>query len=190
MTPATGSPATGSPAGLIAGLFAGQGGRDYLGEAVSLAVHMLQSAALAEAAAAPPPLVVAALLHDVGHFALPGGHARGFLGDDRHEQAGAAWLAQWFPAEVTEPIRLHVPAKRYLCAVEPAYLGTLSAASVYTLSQQGGPMSPAGAAAFEALPHADAAVAVRRWDDQAKDPAAPVPPFTQFGPLLDRLAGF
>lgn len=180
--------ASGQPADLIAGLFAGQGERDYLGEAVSLATHMLQSAALAEAEDAPAALVAAALLHDVGHFTLPGGHARGFLGDDRHEQTGAAWLARWFPGEVTEPIRLHVPAKRYLCAVDPGYAGALSSASVYTLSAQGGPMTPADVTAFEALPHAEAAVAVRRWDDRAKDPEAPTPAFGHFRPLLIRLA--
>jgi gamma-butyrobetaine dioxygenase len=85
---------------------------------------------------------------------------------------------------VTEPIRLHVPAKRYLCAVEPSYFARLSEASVYTLSVQGGPMSEAEAREFEALPRAADAVAVRRWDDQAKDPSASAPGFEHFRPLL------
>ena len=88
---------------------------------------------------------------------------------------------------MTEPVRLHVAAKRYLCAVVPSYYGRLSAASVYTLSLQGGPMDAAEAAAFEALPQAGAAVAVRRWDEAAKDPAVAVPPFDHFRPLLASL---
>jgi gamma-butyrobetaine dioxygenase len=111
---------------------------------------------------------------------FPGGGAAG-------EDAGAAWLARWFGEDVTEPVRLHVAAKRYLCAVEPGYYGKLSAASVYTLSVQGGPMNPAEVAAFEALPHARAAVAVRRWDEEAKDPEAGTAPFAHFEPLLRSL---
>ena len=90
--------------------------------------------------------------------------------------------------KVTEPIRLHVPAKRYLCAVEPSYFALLSEASVYTLSVQGGPMTAAEASEFEALTYATDAVAVRRWDDQAKDPSADVPGFDHYRPLLERLA--
>ncbi|KAA2252604.1 HD domain-containing protein [Solihabitans fulvus] len=149
---------------------------------------MMQAGALAEAAGAPEHLVAAALLHDVGHFhgSVTGQELMAGK-DNRHSDTGAAWLAQWFPAEVTEPIRLHVAAKRYLCAVEPAYVAALSEASVYTLSVQGGPMTPDQASAFAALPHARAAVAVRRWDDAAKDPDAPTPGFDHFRPLLARL---
>jgi gamma-butyrobetaine dioxygenase len=107
--------------------------------------------------------------------------------DNKHSDTGAAWLAQWFGPEVTEPVRLHVPAKRYLCAAEPGYAATLSRASAYTLTVQGGLMSPAEITAFEAEPFARDAVAVRRWDDEAKDPHAPVPAFGHFGPLLARL---
>ena len=101
--------------------------------------------------------------------------------------AGAQWLGQWFGPAVTEPVRLHVAAKRYLCATEPGYLGLLSAESVRTLALQGGPMTPEQAAAFGALPFAHDAVAVRRWDDEAKDPAVTPPPFAHFGPLLKGL---
>jgi gamma-butyrobetaine dioxygenase len=174
----------------IGELFAGQGARDYLGEEVSVAVHMRQAGALAEKAGAPPAQVAAALLHDVGHICGagplgPSGHADGT--GNGHGETGAAWLARWFPPEVTEPVRLHVAAKRYLCAVVPGYFGRLSAASVSSLSLQGGPMDAAQAAAFEALPHAAAAVAVRRWDEAAKDPAVPGPPFGYFRPLLASL---
>ena len=189
----------------IRGLFAGPGARDYLGEPVTIGEHMLQAGALAEAAGAAGPLVAAALLHDVGHLRSEpgGGTARGVRGgealpgesivaradpDTRHGEAGARWLSQWFGREVTEPVRLHVTAKRYLCVVDTGYFGLLSAESVRTLSMQGGPMTAAEAAAFEALPHARDAVAVRRWDDQAKDPAVTPPPFAHFAPLLEALA--
>ncbi|WP_037902330.1 TauD/TfdA family dioxygenase [Streptomyces sp. NRRL S-350] len=172
----------------IAGLFAGEGAGEYLGEEVTMAEHMLQAAAAAEAAGAPDHLVAAALLHDVGHFrgALPGTDLmRGQ--DNRHGAAGADWLGRWFGAEVTGPVRLHVAAKRYLCAVEPGYRGRLSAASEYTLTVQGGPMGEEEAAAFARLPGAADAVAVRRWDEQAKVPGAAVPGFEHYRPLLASL---
>ncbi|MFD0349603.1 HD domain-containing protein [Kitasatospora aburaviensis] len=107
--------------------------------------------------------------------------------DNRHSDTGAQWLAQWFGPEVTEPIRLHVAAKRYLCAVEPGYRARLSEASEYTLQVQGGPMNEEQAAAFAAHPGAEDAVAVRRWDEQAKDADAATPDFEHFRPLLAAL---
>jgi gamma-butyrobetaine dioxygenase len=165
----------------IGEMFAGPGARDHLGEPVPIGEHMLQAGALAEAAGAEGALVLAALLHDIGHL----------LGEDededRHGEAGANWLSQWFGAAVTEPVRLHVPAKRYLCAADAEYFGLLSAESVRTLSLQGAPMTAAEVTAFEALPYSRDAVSVRRWDDQAKDPAATAPRFAHFAPLLEAL---
>ncbi len=175
---------------VIARLFASEGAADYLGEPVSQAAHMLQAGALAERAGAPPELVAAALLHDVGHFTGTRTGQDLMRGtDNRHDDQGAAWLAQWFGPQVTEPVRLHVAAKRYLCAVEPRYLSGLSAASVYTLGVQGGPMRPDEISVFEASQHASAACQLRRWDDAAKDPDAVVPPLAHFAPLLAALAG-
>ncbi len=176
------------PVAVIAELFATQGASDYLGEAVSQQQHMLQAAALAERAAAAPPLVAAALLHDVGHFTgIVTGRDLMRGTDNRHSDQGADWLAQWFGPDVTEPVRLHVDAKRYLCAVEPDYLARLSPASVYTLGVQGGPMHPAEITRFVANPYAQHACLVRRWDDAAKDPAALVPPFAHFSGVLSGL---
>jgi gamma-butyrobetaine dioxygenase len=175
--------------GIIESLFASEGAADYLGEPVSQAAHMLQAGALAEQAGAAPELVAAALLHDVGHFTGTRSGQDLMRGTDNwHGEQGATWLAQWFGPEVTEPVRLHVAAKRYLCAVEPGYFSRLSAASVYTLGVQGGPMRPEEVAEFEANPHASAACTVRRFDDQAKDPGAAVPPLAHFAPLLAALA--
>jgi len=164
---------------VIGELFAGAGAQAYLGEPVTIGAHMLQAGALAEADGADAALVAAALLHDIGHLRNET--------DARHGEAGARWLSQWFGEAVTEPVRLHVAAKRYLCAVEPGYLGLLSAESARTLSRQGGPMTAEQAAAFEALPHAADAVAVRRWDDKAKEPAVTPPGFAHFAALLGAL---
>jgi gamma-butyrobetaine dioxygenase len=177
------------PVRVIAELFTSQGAREYLGEPVTQAAHMLQAAALAEAAGAAPDLMAAALLHDVGHFTgAVTGHDLMNGVDSRHGATGADWLAQWFGLGVTEPVRLHVDAKRYLCAVEPGYFGALSAASLKTLRTQGGPMSPAETAVFEASPWCTAALRLRRWDDAAKDPTALVPAFGYYQPMLRQLA--
>lgn len=178
------------PVGQIADLFASEGADEYLGEPVTQAAHMLQAANLAEREGAPDALVAAALLHDVGHFTGAVSGRQLMAGtDNRHSHTGADWLAQWFGREVTEPVRLHVAAKRYLCAVEPGYAKTLSAASVYTLGVQGGPMSGTELEEFTASPYAQDACRLRRWDDAAKDPDAAAPAFEHFSPLLARLVG-
>jgi gamma-butyrobetaine dioxygenase len=185
-----------SPVDRLAELFTSEGAADYLGEPVTVAQHLLQAGALASATGATDALVAAALLHDTGHLRGndPLADEQQLSGrelmsgsDNDHGERGAAWLARWFPAAVTEPVRLHVAAKRYLCATEPGYLDLLSPASVYTLSLQGGPMTEDEADAFAADPHAADAVAVRRWDDAAKDPAADVPGFDWYRRLLEGL---
>src|ERR1700722_10147503 len=185
-----------APVDRLAELFASAGAADYLGEPVTVAQHLLQAGALAAAVAAPPALVAAALLHDAGHLrgADPLADETELSGrdlmagtDNDHGERGAAWLARWSPAPAPEPVRLHVAAKRYLCAAEPGYFALLSPASVHTLSVQGGPMTAAEAAAFAAGPYAADAVAVRRWDDAAKDPAADAPGFDSYRPLLTAL---
>jgi gamma-butyrobetaine dioxygenase len=176
------------PVRLIAGLFASEGADQYLGEEVTQAAHMLQAAALAERAGAEPGLVAAALLHDVGHFTGTVTGQELMSGtDNRHSDAGADWLARWFGPEVTEPVRLHVAAKRYLCATEPDYFARLSPASVYTLGVQGGPMEDQEASEFAANPYAAGACQLRRWDDAAKIPDATTPSFDHFRPLLAAL---
>jgi len=150
-------------------LFAARGAGAYFGEAVTVIDHGLQAAHFAERAGAPAALVLAALLHDVGHLleAVPADIAD-WVSDARHEETGGRWLTSRFGRAVADPVRLHVAAKRYLCAVSPAYFDKLSPASVHTLALQGGPMSAEEVAAFEREPHFRDAVRVRVWDDQAK----------------------
>src|SRR5262249_2488960 len=112
----------------IEALFARHGGESY-GEGVTMLQHSLQTAALALDEAADDALVVAALLHDVGHFLQPSDDSYGY---HKHDRSGGQWLARRFGPTVSEPVRLHVTAKRYLCATEADYFGKLSAASVHS----------------------------------------------------------
>jgi gamma-butyrobetaine dioxygenase len=173
-------PAPAAAVAAVEELFVSARGQEYQGEAVSMAAHQLQSAALARAGGASDALVVAALLHDVGHLLD--------ATDQGHGEDGARWLGQWFAKDVTEPVRLHVAAKRYLVTAEPGYHARLSPASVETLARQGGAMDDPAASAFRNDPHAHDAVALRRWDDQAKDPTLAVPPLDTYYELLEMLA--
>lgn len=153
----------------ISPLFEARGESRYGGEAVSQREHALQAAFFAEREKAAPSLIVAALLHDVGHLLheLPIDAPEQGI-DDRHEELAARWLAKHFDADVVEPVRLHVAAKRYLCAVDADYHRALSPPSMKSLELQGGPMTADEAREFESQPHFDAAVRLRRWDDEAK----------------------
>ena len=153
----------------ILAIYRARGAAAYFGEHVSMTEHALQAAHFARADGAPQTLIVAALLHDIGHLLEPAPEAiEDWTADARHEVSGARWLAQRFGAEICEPVRLHVPAKRYLCRTEASYFATLSSASVRTLQLQGGPMSAREAAQFEGERFYKEAVAIRRWDDQGK----------------------
>lgn len=148
-----------------------KGGAMYGGEAVTQLQHALQCATLAREADVSPALVAAALLHDYGHLINDDDAQAAAAGHDQvHEDIAADYLAAYFPAAVTEPIRMHVPAKRYLCAVDKAYHGDLSPASKQSLVVQGGVFSSDEAAHFIGQPHAEDAVMLRQWDDLAKDP--------------------
>jgi len=143
------------------------------GEDVNQLQHGLQCAALAERAGASAELITAALLHDIGHVVdlkWEGAAAAGI--DRRHEDIGSAYLGKWFGPGVTEPVRMHVAAKRYLCAVDADYFDGLSAGSVRSLKLQGGAFDGPDATAFVSQPHAKDAIQLRRWDDLAKDPDA------------------
>jgi phosphonate degradation associated HDIG domain protein len=173
----------------ILSIYANQGAGAYLGEPVSVNEHALQSAYFAEAAGASGALVLAALLHDIGHLIEPApDDIAEWQSDAQHELTGSRWLARHFGPEVYEPVRLHVPAKRYLCATEASYTKALSPASIITLKLQGGPMSPAEIAAFEAEPHWREALVVRRCDDQGKLQGLRTADLEHYRPLIERWA--
>jgi phosphonate degradation associated HDIG domain protein len=174
------------PVDEIFALFKHRGMGAYYGESVSMTEHMLQAAYFAQAEAAPGALVIAALLHDVGHLieTVPDDIAD-WTTDAHHEEVGSRWLAQRFPAAVSEPVRLHVPAKRYLCATDAAYFAKLSPASVITLKLQGGPMARAETARFETESFYREAVRVRRWDDAGKVAGLATPKLEDYRALIN-----
>lgn len=152
----------------IRAAFARRGHEGY-GEGVSQLEHAIQCAHFAERDGASPALVAAAYLHDIGHLLhdLPQDIADQGI-DTQHESTGSAWLSQHFGPEVTEPVRMHVAAKRYLARVEEGYFDRLSEASKLSLRLQGGPMDAAQVQAFEAEPFFVDAVRLRRWDEEGK----------------------
>ncbi len=173
----------------ILALYAARGTGAYFGESVSMTEHGLQSAHFARAAGAAETLVVAALLHDIGHLIEPvPADLADWTTDARHETLGARWLAQRFRVEISEPVRLHVAAKRYLCATDAHYFAKLSSASVHTLKLQGGPMSAPEVREFEAERFAQDAVRVRRWDDAGKVAGLRTAPLEHYLPMIAQLA--
>lgn len=151
--------------------------------------HALQCAQLAEWADADESLVAAALLHDLGHFIDRRSFTKGEGAMDGrghpHELRALALLSEGFGPEVTEPIRLHVEAKRYLVTTDPAYAASLSPVAAQTLAAQGGPMTAAEVRQFERERYAPEAVQLRRWDDLAKVAGKRTPPLAYYISLLD-----
>lgn len=169
-------------------IFLRRGSDSYLGEAVTMSEHMLQAAALAEGEGSDDALIAAALLHDVGHYADEFNAYRPTdTFDKRHDDVGAQLLAPHFDSRIVTAVRLHVAAKRYLCATRPEYKSLLSTASKHTLLLQGGPMSAHEVVEFEGNNGYLDAVRVREWDDQAKVPGVLTPSFDHYVPLLCRV---
>ncbi len=163
------------------------GARRYGGEAVSQLEHALQCAHLAETAKAQDELVAAALLHDLGHLLHdPGDDATQQGMDDKHQFRAMPLLRRLFGAGVTEPIRMHVDAKRYLCRADPEYHRALSPASRQSLEWQGGTFTPEEARRFILQPYGRDAARLRTWDDLAKTPGKPTPGVAHFEKTLAR----
>jgi phosphonate degradation associated HDIG domain protein len=166
----------------------GRCGAESYGENATQLQHALQVAALARRHGCTSALIVASLLHDIGQFMDDAGNAAETQGiDAHHEISGARFLEGYFPADVLEPIRLHVAAKRYLCAVDATYLGNLSRASRLSLEYQGGPMAANEIRAFEAAPLHANAITLRRFDDAGKQPDWYPPDLASYRPLLESL---
>ncbi len=172
----------------IGDIFHRRGADSYLGEDVTMSEHMLQGAQLAEKAGADDALIAAALLHDIGHYTneFPDDALEKGI-NNHHDEAGAAVLEKFFPPVITECVRQHVAAKRYLCAKDEAYFSRLSDASIHTLNLQGGPMSEAEMKELEKNPHLKEIIQVRYWDDEGKDPAVSTPPYEYYAPILQRV---
>lgn len=164
-----------------------RGHSEYGGEAVTQLEHALQCATLAKQNGASDALITASLLHDIGHILHDLPEDAPDLGiDDYHENLAARFLEQHFPPSVSEPVRLHVAAKRYMCTVERGYLEKLSPPSVQSLEIQGGLMNEEEIWAFEQNPFYKDAVQLRRWDDLAKDPDWQTEPIETFEENVSR----
>jgi phosphonate degradation associated HDIG domain protein len=172
--------------GEISTAFAKRGHEGY-GEGVTQLEHALQCAVFAERDGASEALIVASLLHDIGHMLhdLPEDIADSGI-DTQHESLGSAWLSQHFGPEVSDPVRLHVAAKRYLSAREPGYYELLSDASKLSLKLQGGPMSADEQHKFAAERFFKEAVDLRRWDDEGKIVGMKTPDLAYFEPMIAR----
>ena len=170
-------------------LFQRRGNDAYFGEHVSMTEHALQAAWFAREEAAPSSLVLAALLHDIGHLVdeVPDELAD-WTSDAHHEEVGARWLAQHFRPEVCAPVRLHVAAKRYLCATDSTYVAMLSHASVVTLELQGGPMNRTEILQFETQSGFREAIRLRRWDDQGKVSGLKTPALAEYRELIEQFS--
>ena len=172
----------------IADIFERRGGEEYLGEPVTMAQHMLQGAHFAETAGEREEIIVAALLHDIGHFTSEfGTYSMDDTEDRFHEEAGARVLERFFPSIVTDCVRHHVAAKRYLCATRPDYFRRLSEASVHSLNLQGGPMNADEVVAFERNPNLKDIVKVRHYDEAGKEPDLAIRPFSHYAPMVQRV---
>ncbi len=163
----------------ISALFAGERAQQHYGEAVSISGHMLQTAANLAADGEPDALVAAGLLHDIGWI---------LAAEAGHEDSGADYLLQRFGTAVSEPVRLHVAAKRWLVATSPHYYDTLSDESRRTLVLQGGPLPEQDCAAFAGHPFFRQAIALRLADDQGKSTEVQAGTIEDYLPLLRRLA--
>ncbi len=172
----------------IGDIFERCGDAEYLGEPVTMAQHMLQGAAIAEKNNMKDDIIVAALLHDIGHFTSEfGTFSMNDTQDRYHEEAGAKILEEFFPSLITDCVRYHVAAKRYLCATKPAYFNRLSDASIHSLNLQGGPMDVDEVKVFEENPNLAKIIQVRYLDEAAKDPEMVTPDYWHFAPMVQRV---
>ncbi len=172
----------------LASIFERCGEEEYLGEPVTMAQHMLQGATLAEKKGFSENVIVAALLHDIGHFTSEfGTFNMSDQIDKYHEDAGAKVLEPFLPSIVTDCVKYHVAAKRYLCATSPNYFKKLSHASIHSLNLQGGPMSKEEIKEFRKNPNLEKIIQVRYLDDAGKDPNMTTPDFWHFAPMIKRV---
>jgi predicted HD phosphohydrolase len=164
---------------------------EYLGEDITLVEHMIQCAELARKEGAPSWLVIAALLHDIGHILVPDAAAAQDSGVDlHHDEVGAQWIAERFPDNVVQAVRLHVDAKKYLVATDSSYYGKLSAASQITLAIQGGVFTEQEAEIFLNLPYAAEAIRLRLWDDAGKIRGAATASLLDFESEMDQVGSY
>ena len=172
----------------IGDIFDRCGSEEYLGEPVTMGEHMLQGATIAQQNGQDEEIIVGALLHDIGHFTSEfGTFSMDDIEDRFHEEAGAQVLAEFFPTVITDCVRYHVAAKRYLCATKPEFYNRLSPASVHSLNLQGGAMAPEEVREFEKNPNLKKIIQVRYLDEAGKRADMDTPDFWHFAPMVQRI---
>ena len=80
-------------------------------------------------------------------------------------------------------------AKRYQCTVDRAYAESLSLGSLRSWLRQGGPLDSATCRALEREPWLPDVLAIRRWDEAAKEPGITVPALPAYRDLLEGCFG-
>lgn len=151
-------------------------GQEEYGEQVTMLMHMMQAALIAESTGFDDEMIIAAFLHDIGHFFENASQMNG-LGARAHDDLGSTFLLECgFPEKMARLVGSHVAAKRYLTWSDSAYYDTLSEASKQTLEYQGGPMNEAEALAFRNDPLFQQYIQIRIWDDMGKETDMPVRP--------------
>ncbi len=183
-----------TPKSLLA-VYQAQGHRMYDGEPVTQLEHACQCGYLAEKSGAHSALQLASWLHDVGHLWVNAEGSPTLRGEnDAHEEVAARLLMPLFGSAVSEPVRLHVAAKRYMVTTRPTYAKKLSSDSVRSLALQGGLMSEEECAQFELEPYASDALKLRVWDDLAKNASwfevDRDEAFEQLSALMDTVSSF
>jgi len=156
----------------------------YIGEKVTIAEHMLQTAMLAEKTNSSSNLVCSSLLHDYGHFILESpDDLVNKEKDGKHENVGYDFLKKYFIRDVVEPIKYHVKAKRYL-ARDKKYFQILSEASKVSLKLQGGIMDDTEAKKFGDNEFFESSIKLRKFDEQAKNTGLNITSINQYKNLL------
>jgi predicted HD phosphohydrolase len=169
----------------MVGLLVKRGATWFGDEAVSALDHALQCAALARTAGARDEVVLASLLHDVGHLISDAEESSA----THHGKWAARFLRPFVPARVAWLVEHHVVAKRYLCTVDRAYAESLSLGSLRSWLRQGGPLDRATCLVLEREPGLPDLLALRRWDEAAKEPGTAVPALSSYRDLLEGCFG-
>ena len=157
----------------------------YIGENVTIAEHMIQSAMIAEKSKSKNNLICSCLLHDYGHFIVddPDELVRNSK-DGKHEDIGYEYLKNFFKKDIVEPIKHHVMAKRYL-AREKKYYSKLSEASKLSLKLQGGVLNNKEALIFEKDEFFKDSIKLRKFDEAAKKIGVKIKNISEYKNLLE-----
>ena len=156
----------------------------YIGENVTIAEHMIQSAMVAEKTKSKDNLICSCLLHDYGHFIVddPDGLVKNNQ-DGKHEDIGYEYLKKFFKKDIVEPIKYHVLAKRYL-ARDKKYYNKLSEASKVSLKLQGGVLDSKEAKIFEKDEFFKDSIKLRKFDEAAKKIGVNIKDISEYKNLL------